>query len=186
MFGTRSSSFLLLQLDVGLGYRKHRPSAHTLHSRKKTTIHECQSQCEFKKNLLLLLLLFPKSVAVWFAENRFKMLNSLTSVWNRSEYLETPQPTVTHRTTRIFNTHLVLYRATTAVGEFFPLSMFGTRSRSFLLFQLDVGLGLDKTSPFMLVPYFQGRRQPSTNASHNVNLKKCRELFIKSNRNILK
>jgi len=36
------------------------------------------------------------------------MLNSLTSAWNRSEYLETPHPTVTHRTTRIFNTHFSL------------------------------------------------------------------------------
>jgi len=26
----------------------------------------------------------------------FQMLNSLTSVWNRSEYLETPHPTVSN------------------------------------------------------------------------------------------
>jgi len=30
------------------------------------------------------------------------MLNSLTSVWDRSQYLETSHPTVTHRTARIF------------------------------------------------------------------------------------
>jgi len=73
---------------------------------------------------------------------------------NSSEYLETPHPTVTHRTTRIFKYTFSPYGDDGSRGVF-PLSMFGIRSSSFLLLQLDVGLGLDKTSSFMLVLTFK-------------------------------
>ena len=131
--------------------------------------------------------LFPKSVAVWFVGNMFKMLNSLTSVWdpNRSEYLETPHPTITHRTTRIFKyTFSPLYGDDGSRGVF-PLPMFGTRSSSLLLLQLDVQLLVRVRQNIVLHAGTSHSRTKTTVhecQSQCEFKKKCRELFIKSHR----